>query len=306
MTKRLNPESITPRRGFRLRLGILLIALTPIVSSVLSPISLAAAGFARQSLLAVCRIIKLNKTSGRHSAAWLEQAAMRAMLEKHNDYLAEFAQWRRLFARHAEELAALVKTFPGGENLSAAELRRIIAQAPADLSGRHAAEIFLPWTNRWAGLWSNGAPQHHVWDSTRFVNGQWIQPVSMSEYEFVDPGHLDESVRQRRADAAMNVYARGHGVTGWVSKYQHGRFEMPHIGYVINASTLLWICQIKTPERLFARENCWFVFLETVNFSSAPAEYRIYGQSILITDDFYAEAGERDSHRGTYYAVASR
>jgi hypothetical protein len=165
------------------------------------------------------------------------------MLRKHNDYLAEFAQWRGLFARHAEELAALVETFPGAENLSAEKLRRIIAQAPADFSGRHAAEIFQPWTNRWAGLWSNGAPQYHV---------------------------------------------------------------MPHIGYVINDSKLLWICQIKTPERLFTRENCWFVFLETVTVSSAPAEYRIYGQSILMTDDFYADAGGRDLHRGTYYAVASR
>jgi hypothetical protein len=73
-----------------------------------------------------------------------------------------------------------------------------------------------------------------------------------------------------------------------------------------NDSTLLWICQIKNPERLFARENCWFVFWETVTVSSAPAEYRIYGQSILMTDDFYADAGERDLHRGTYYAVASR
>ncbi len=173
MTKRLNPESITPRRGFRL--GILLIALAPILISVLSPITLAAAGFARQSLLAVFRIIKPNKASGQSGPAWLEQAAIRAMFRKHNDYLAEFAQWRGLFARRAKELATLVKTFPGGEDLSDEELRRIIVQAHADLSGRHAAEIFQPWTNCWAGLWSNGAPQYHVWDSTRFVDGQWMK-----------------------------------------------------------------------------------------------------------------------------------
>ncbi len=306
MTQRLNPESITSKRRFRLPLGIFLIVLALALISVLSPITLAAAGFARQSLLAVFRIITLSKASGRNNPAWLEQAAIRAMLQKHNAYLAEFAQWRSLFARHAEELAALVKTFPGAEDLSAEELHRLIVQPPADLAGRRAAEIFQPWTNRWAGLWSNGAPQYHVWDSARFVNGQWIQPVSLSEFEFVEPEYLDDDVRQRRADAAINVYARSHGVTGWVSKYQQGRFEMPHIGYVINDSTLLWICQIKNPERLFTRESCWFVFLETVTISSAPAEYRIYGQSILITDDFYAEAGEQDLHRGTYYAVASR
>jgi hypothetical protein len=306
MTKRLNFKKIARSSGFHLRVEFLLVALALMLISVLSPITLLAADLACQSLFAVFQIFKLNKTPGQGKHARLEQAAMRALLEKHNDYLAEFARWRGLFARQADKLAALIKTFPGGENLSVEELRRIIMQAPEGWSGEKAPQIFQPWTNRWTGLWSNGAPQYHVWDSTRFVNGQWIQPVSLSEFEYVEPGRLEECSRERRADVAINVYTHGHGVTGWVSKYQHGRLELPHVGYVINDSTLLWICQIKSPERLFMRENCWFVFLETVTVSSAPAEDRIYGQPVLIGDDFHAEAGERDLHRGTYYAVAPR
>ncbi|NUO79511.1 hypothetical protein HUU05_05495 [candidate division KSB1 bacterium] len=255
---------------------------------------------------AVFHILELHEASSGGDPTWLKQTVMRTMLKKHKDYLAEFTAWRSLFARHSEDLATLVKSFPGAENLPEEELRRIFMQTPRGLADRHAAGVFEPWTSRWAGLWSNGVPQYHVWDSTRFVHGQWIQAVSLSEYEFVSPERLDESVRRRRADAAINVFTRDHGVTGWVSKYQHGRWEMPHVGYVINDSTLLWIYQRKDPARIFARENRWFVFLETVTISSAPAEYRIYGQSILITDDCYAEAAERDLHRGTYYAVASR
>ncbi len=283
-----------------------MVALAPVLMAVLSPIALAAAGLARQSLFAVCQIMKLEQAHTPERPAWLEQTAMRAMLDMHNNYSAEFAQWRDLFARHAEELAALVKAFPGAEDLSEAEMRQLLVQAPESFRGRKESGIFQPWTNRWAGFWSNGVPQYHVWDSTRFIDGQWIQPVTLSEFEFVAPVHLDESVRRRRADAAINVCSRGHGVTGWVSRYQRGRFEMPHLGYVINDSTLLWICQIKDPTRLFTRENCWFVFLETIAASSAPAEYRIYGQPILITDEIYADAGARDLHRGTYYAVAAK
>ncbi len=307
MTKRWNFQKNARANRFLMRWEFLflLLALAPALTSALTPLTLAAASFARESLHAAFNMLALHEASS-GDPTWLKQTVMRAMLKQHNDYLAEFAEWRGLFARHSEDLAALVKSFPGAENLPEEELRRIFMQTPRALADRHAAGVFEPWTSRWAGLWSNGVPQYHVWDSTRFVHGQWIQAVSLSEYEFVPPERLDASVRRRRADAAINVFTRDHGVTGWVSKYQHGRLEMPHVGYVINDSTLLWICQKKDPARIFARESRWFVFLETVTISSTPVEYRIYGQPILITDDCYAEAAERNLHRGTYHAVTSR
>ena len=204
------------------------LALALMVMAVLPPIAPAAAGLARQSLFAICQILKRNEACTSSRPTGIESKTIRAMLARHNRYVAEFARWRGLFARHAAALAALVKTFPGSEDLSEAHLRRLIAQTPGSYGDENESRIFQPWTNRWAGWWSNGAPQYHVRDTTRCLDGQRIQPVSLSEYGFVAPAHLDASVRRSRADAALNVFTRGHGVTGWVSRYQHGRVEMPH------------------------------------------------------------------------------
>jgi hypothetical protein len=162
--------------------------------------------------------------------------------------------------------------------------------------------VFKPWLNQWSGLWSNGMPQFHVWDSTRFVEGQWIQPVSLSQTRFVKSCCVEEMRRSRQADIAINVFSREHGITGWVSKGQHGRQELPHIGYVLNDTTLLWICQFKDPANLLAHDTRWFVFLETVEASAHPAAYRIYGQPVTMTDKLSADSSEKDRHYATYYS----
>lgn len=237
--------------------------------------------------------------------AWFRETAFVRMIETHDRYLPELVKWRRLFARHATELAGLVKTFPGSEDLSEVHLRQIISHPEAMYDSLANKDVFAPWTNRWSGRWSNGSPQHHIWDSTRFVNERWIQPVTLSETEFVDYCRVGEMLQSHKTDVAINVFTRDGGITGWVSKRQHGRVELPHIGYLVNATTLIWICQIKEPEKLFAPDNRWFVFLETIHGSNDSTEYRIYGQPLVITDKISVDSSEPGKHHGTYYSANS-
>ncbi len=249
------------------------------------------------------RAMATEKAPARYRADWFENPTFIRMIETHNQYAAEFARWRRLFAGHAAELAHLLKTFPGSENLREDDLRRIIVDSEAKCDSLSQRDVFKPWTNRWSGRWSNGRPQYHIWDSTRFVNGQWIQPVSLSETGFATACRVEEMLQNRRTDVAINVFSRENGITGWVSKRQHGRLELPHIGYLVNDTTLIWICQIKDPENLFAPDSRWFVFLETVQNSSTPAVYKIYGQPFAMTEKFFVDSNEQGKHFGTYHAT---
>jgi len=285
-------------------LGVAVIVAAPILLSFIHPLAQPVAAVATRRLSKFYRVLSAPRAQQRIDPAWLKQRALQDIIAKHESYRAEFRRWRRLFARHAEELAALLKTFPGAENLQEIEVRQTLAQMQQELPAGKESEVFGPWTNHWMGMWSNGMTQYHIWDSTRLVDGRWLQPVTLSEFEFIAPDRLDAMVAQRRADAALNVYSRESGVTGWVSKYQHGRFEIPHIGYALNDSSLIWICQVKTPAHLFAPESCWFVFFETVSTASSPAEYNIYGRSILINNDSCTSAGLHERHNGTYFAAS--
>lgn len=224
------------------------------------------------------------------------------MIEIHDQYLPELAGWRRLFARHAKELARLLKTLPGGEHLQEEYLGQVFSNAETNYDSLANKDVFAPWVNRWSGEWSNGMQQYHIWDSTYVINGRMVQPVTLSKSQFVNYDSLDEMLRIRQVDIAINVVSPRYGITGWVSKTRNGQLELPHIGYWVNDTTLIWICQIKEPGKLFARDPRWFIFLETVNTSANPAEYRIYGQPVVIKETFSVETGQRGKHCGVYYS----
>jgi hypothetical protein len=215
------------------------------------------------------------------------------------------ARWQKLFAAHAPELARLLKSFPGGEKLSENALRKIISNPEAFYNSFGEKDVFAPWTNRWTGIWSNGKMQYHLWDSTRCVEGRWIQPVTISEVRFAELNRVEGMADCQDADVAINVFSHRYGITGWVSKCQQERVELPHIGYRVNDTTLVWITQEKQPGKLFAPDNRWFVFLERVDRSVQPEAYRIYGQPILMEETVFEEAGQRDKHFATYYAKHS-
>jgi hypothetical protein len=224
------------------------------------------------------------------------------MIEIHDQYLPELDGWRRLFARHAKELARLLKTFPGGEHLHEEYLHQVFSYPETIYDSLANKDVFAPWVNRWSGEWSNGTRQYHIWDSTYVSNDRIVQAVTLSESQFVNYGCLDEMLRTQEVDIAINVVSPRYGITGWVSKTRNGQLELPHIGYWVNDTTLVWICQIKEPGKLFARDQRWFVFLETVNTSANPAEYRIYGQPVVIKETFTVETGQRGKHCGVYYS----
>lgn len=254
-------------------------------------------------LLAFCMSLTLFvalELSARESRRTLADFA--DILRLHNRHVDEFKRWRHLFAHHADELARMISDFPIARDVDEEEILLALTRPLshcAPLSGR---DIFAPWTNTWSGLWCNAVRQYHVWDSTRYVDGQWVQPVTLSETEFVQLQQVREKQRQGRADVAINVFSREHGITGWVSKYQKRRVEMPHVGYRINDTTLVWICQIKSPEELFAPENSWLVFLEITEPGTEPSVYRIYGQTIKIDAGGVLTRRFGMPHFGTYYA----
>jgi hypothetical protein len=225
------------------------------------------------------------------------------MIEMHDQYQSEFSRWRELFARNSTIMAQLIKTFPGNENFDEKQLSQIISSPDMLNKYEKYHDVFKPWTNRWTGEWSNGAPQYHIWEPTQNIDNRMIQPVTLSERFFVERQHVDKTMKSNETDIAINVFNQEAGITGWVSKHQDGRYELPHIGYLINETTLLWITQIKEPGKLDVSDDRWFVFLESVNSSENPTEYRIYGQPVIINDVPALEPDQLDMHYGVYYAT---
>jgi hypothetical protein len=245
------------------------------------------------------KFINTGYSNGLNSQLYID------MIKRHDQYQHEFARWRELFARHAKKMAQLIKTYPGSENFSEYQLIKIFSSHDTFFNKEKYNDVFAPWTNRWTGQWSNGTQQYHIWEPTIKIDGRMIQPVTLSEKSFISRDHVGKMVKSGNTDIAINVFSRKGGITGWVSKHQHGRYELPHIGYQINNTTLLWITQIKEPGKLSISDDRWFVFLETVNKSANPTEYSIYGQPVIINKTPVLELGQKGKHHGIYYSMGS-
>ena len=222
------------------------------------------------------------------------------VIKLHNQHLGKLQNLRRLISRHSEELARLIKTFPGTETLDKDVIRDTFALGIGPREPVADGEIFKPWAQRWSGTWSNGTPQFHVWDRTQYWNGQWIQAVTQSEIEFSVSGNVEAMFLRNQVDLGINVYTAETGITGWVSKRQHGRLELPHIGYLVDARTLVWITQPQDPDHLFQGDPTWFVFLETVDSRTDAKRYSIYGHMVVIESGLRWDAERRGQHCGNY------
>ena len=221
------------------------------------------------------------------------------IIELHNQDLSKLEDWRHLFSQHARELANFVKTFPGAEALDVDPIREAFASSTGMKGPVAGEEVFKPWTHRWSGVWSNGSSQYHVWDQTQLWDGQWIQAVSQSEVGFIDGGNLEKMLSGNDVDLGINVYTSETGITG-VSKRQHGRLELPHIGYLVEATTLIWITQPQDPDHLFQGDQTWFVFLEKVDSPTDPKRYSIYGYPFVIEAGLRWDAEQSGQHYGNY------
>lgn len=233
-------------------------------------------------------------------ADWWALPAFRDILARHNRFLPELARMRRQAASHAPELARLLAALPGSDGLNAAHIERILANSEPS-GARGGGVVFEPWAGRWAGSWSNGRQQFHSWGPAMLLEGQWVQPVTLSESEFVEPNCAQDMMALRRADIAINVNSPQYGITGWVSKVQNGPVEMPHIGYQLNDTTLIWFCQAKYPGREQEPGRDWLVFLEIAGWAHGQAAYRIQGLKFRFGEEGTIQAAP-ENHSGLYRA----
>ncbi len=230
---------------------------------------------------------------------WWALPAFQDILARHDRFLPELARMRRQAASHAPELARLLAALPGSDGLNAAHIERILAK-PEPSGARGGGVVFEPWAGRWAGSWSNGRQQFHSWGPAMLLEGRWVQPVTLSESEFVEPNCAQDMMALRRSDIAINVNSPQHGITGWVSKVQDGRVEMPHIGYQLNDTTLIWLCQAKYPGReQEPGRGDWLVFLETIVQPQGQAAYRIHGLKFRFGEEGAIQAAP-ENHSGLY------
>ncbi len=299
--KKQGKIEFTKRERVIPRLMYLIALSTRLLVSISSPMQLNSGNLTQMDL--ADQASERSPSISRNRDKWLSTQPFVRLLENHEGFLPEFVRWRQLFADHAAEMAQLLMTFDGSEELSEDSLCALFANGKTKRKFPQPIDIFKPWTNRWSGIWSNGVPQYHTWDSTRAVDGRWIQPVSLSETRFVDDCCVEEMVQRGESDVAINVVSYELEITGWVSKRQGVQLELPHIGYLVNDTTLVWICQIKTADSLFDPDNRWFVFLETVDTSVSPVEYEIYGLPIEIANAICVDSSQQGKHCAIYYSA---
>jgi len=228
----------------------------------------------------------------------------KTVIEIHNSHLNQLRNWRRLMAEYSSDIADLVISFPEAEGMDHEVLKRLFSTPNGLNIATTGEEVFTPWIQWWSGTWSNGNPQYHIWHQTELFNGQWIQAVTQSESGFVEYQNLEASVRNNRVDLGINVYSSSTGISGWVSKRQHGRLELPHIGYLYDAETIIWICQPQPSEGLLHNEQSWFVFLEKIEKAARAPKYSIQGKSFRIVNKKIVY--ESSEHHGIYHAHLPR
>lgn len=217
----------------------------------------------------------------------LDIGDFRAVIERHDGF--NFAAWRADFVRQAAALAAFFKTFPGTARFQEAAVQNAIA-AGALFRG-DPLQVFGPWTDWWEGQWSNGTTYYHIWDQTVQQGAQAVQPVTQSPHGFAHNGKLAAMRRAGRSvDLAINVCSAEKGITGWVSK---GDGEMPHVGYLLNSVTLLWIAQ---------HRGQFLMFFEWVDPEAGA--YGIHGRPFNIGNGRFE--GLANQHFGTYRRAAHR
>ncbi|MEM1264921.1 MAG: hypothetical protein AAGI50_02790 [Pseudomonadota bacterium] len=228
------------------------------------------------------------------------QSPFAGLLRTHNSKLALLSQMRGVVRGNAAELAqALVANFdiqsgsahwamPGREREIAATLRG---------NGQGSARSYDPWNGAWRGPWLKPGQtarerrelHAHIWDETQHVtfagHSQYVQPVTQSRTGF----KLERDLTPQPAETniAINVWSPQHGLTGWVG---WGGRNDPHIAYLLNPHTLIWVMQFGIADRL---APTFAIFFEWV-----AADHQAYGISGRFFD-LSPEATRPGGHRLT-------
>ena len=215
-----------------------------------------------------------------------QSSPFREVIRRHNADLDRLKMMRGTLRDHAGELADYLLTYPldaRGAAFFRGRRGLILDAFRGDSQYQGDANAFDPWDGRWTGNWNGEGGswmQYHLWDATQAVDGQQIQPVTQSTTAEVNRSNLDAayapaaSGNAARVDLAINVWRAGDGITGWASKRQGlPPLEMPHLGYLLNRNTLIWIAQI-------AFTGPFYMFFEWVD--PTDNRYGVHGRTFRI------------------------
>lgn len=192
------------------------------------------------------------------------------VINDHDKFVSsELGTWRRMVTTYKSEIADFLLTYPGTSRLTKAGIERILASPTTG-----SASCFDPWNGQWRGTWHGGSdsPQYHIWDVTVTHGGQHIQPVTQSTHHLVGAAEIATSLSAKRVDLGLNAWKNGRGVTGYVTKYQGSSAsnpikKLPHIGYLLDDHTLVWIAQ-ERPTR-----SDFFMFLSGQTLARASTVF---------------------------------
>jgi hypothetical protein len=109
---------------------------------------------------------------------------------------------------------------------------------------------------------TDATTQYLVWDKTSEMHGTYVQKVVGSETRHFQTKSLPD-LSENKVDLVVDLYRDDIGITAWASNYQHGRQEIPLIGYKLDQHKFLWINQMMTEEmKPIFGENVFGVALE--------------------------------------------
>jgi hypothetical protein len=209
------------------------------------------------------------------------------VIKEHNAKRVFLQSLRQTFRKYAEGLADFFLTYPQSPKWVGhwrAQRDALVLCFEHKTSQGHGG-VFQPWDGWWKGVWNSPnkapIPQFHVWDETVKVEQQHVQPVTQSVSQFVHRENLMEANKgeesgKAKVDLGINVWAPDMGITGWVSKRQYGKEELPHIGYTPNGHTLIWITQVNY-------EGAYYMYFEWSD--PATNRYGIHGRAFQIINN---------------------
>lgn len=154
---------------------------------------------------------------------------------------------------------------------------RAVAEARARAHLAAGGDVFAAFQGRWRGAWYSQsaagvsdppAIYDHDWGATEPLGELLVQPVVMGPWAGAPEGvpaavHTPgQGIHSARPEAALNAVHPGTGrITGGVG-VRRGRTERPHVGYFVDAKTLLWVAREGEPERIggetTALYSCFF------------------------------------------------
>ncbi len=208
-----------------------------------------------------------------------------------------FASWRKKFAGNADSFAddialifntrrtvgklqgpvvqarALAKAFANpNAPFHRAAFDRFTGPALGDL------RLYVPQPDK-SLLESPAPPTYSVWGPVREVEGRFVQKITGSNANYVDPESLGIELTQNTVDLTFNTYTQETGIASWASFYQNHRNEMRSFGYEFDGDKIFWANELMTLDMLPTVQNqlvCSVDFLSQVDNATSFSVYAMH------------------------------